>query len=41
MDPIKRISEILYQEKNELMEILDSAKLQPRQHAIRGCMLMR
>ena len=36
MDPIKRISE-----KNESMEILNSSKLRPRQHAIRGSMLMR
>ena len=41
MDMIKRISEKYILGKNELMEILDSFKLQPRQHAIRGCMLMR
>ena len=40
MDPIKRINEKLYKEKNELMEILDSSKFRPRQHAKRGCMLM-
>ena len=41
MNPIKRISEILYLEKNKLLEILDSSTLQPRQRATRGCMLTR
>ena len=41
MNPIKRISEKLYLEKNELMKIFDSSKLRPRQRVIRGCMLAR